>query len=142
MSLCSTPVDNAFNSHTPTLDRESTIAVTLCLPLPLRLFSLWNRAAWDVLPRWTLLARFVSELRAPPCLSQDLMRRTATAEDGLRWARVLSELMKSAGKLCPNSARAAYTEIVARVNVRIRIPEASTAPGCMCINLSKTTDLP
>lgn len=52
------------------------------------------------------------------------MKRTATMEDGLRWARVLSELMKSAGQLAPNSARAAYTELSYHFNVSLLLNHA------------------
>lgn len=51
-------------------------------------------------------------------LVQDLMGRVGSLEDGIRWARTLSELMEVAGKLCPTSVKSAYNEITQRLVVR------------------------
>jgi hypothetical protein len=48
---------------------------------------------------------------------QDLMRRNLLFEDSMRWARCLCEVLAAASALCPDSARAAYAEIVNRLQV-------------------------
>ena len=48
---------------------------------------------------------------------QALMIRTNTYEDLVRWARCLSEIMKQAGQLCQESARASYVEVSSRLQV-------------------------
>ena len=48
---------------------------------------------------------------------QDLMRRNLLFEDSMRWARCLCEVLAAASTLCPDSARAAYAEIVNRLQV-------------------------
>lgn len=53
------------------------------------------------------------------CLpNQALMTRTSSYEDLVRWARCLSEIMKQAGLLCKDSARAGYVEVSSRLQVR------------------------
>lgn len=47
------------------------------------------------------------------------MMRTSTYEDLVRWARCLSEIMKQAGQLCQESARAGYVEVSSRLQVRL-----------------------
>ena len=57
-----------------------------------------------------------TRLRMPP-LAQDLMRRNLLYEDSMRWARALCCVLTCAGTLCPETARAAYVEIVRRLQV-------------------------
>ncbi|EIE19264.1 hypothetical protein COCSUDRAFT_48883 [Coccomyxa subellipsoidea C-169] len=45
----------------------------------------------------------------------ELMRRALMYEDSVRWARCLAEVMRTASVMCPASPRAAYTEIVSRL---------------------------
>ncbi len=49
---------------------------------------------------------------------QDLLRRVLMYEDSIRWARCLAEVMKTASVMCPASPRAAYAEIVSRLQAR------------------------
>ena len=45
------------------------------------------------------------------------MKRALTYNDSVRWARCLCEIIKTASTMCPASARAAYSEIVSRLQV-------------------------
>ena len=45
------------------------------------------------------------------------MARSSTYEDSVRWARCLSEIVKQAGQLCNDSAKAAYVEVTSRLQV-------------------------
>ena len=47
------------------------------------------------------------------------MTRTSSYEDLVRWARCLSEIMKQAGLMCKDSARAGYVEVSSRLQVSL-----------------------
>ena len=56
--------------------------------------------------------------KGPPHMAlQSVMSRNSTFEDAVRWARCLSEIMKQAGQLCSESAKAAYVEVSSRLQV-------------------------
>ena len=55
------------------------------------------------------------------------MGRCLLAEDSVRWARCLAEVLALASQLCPASARAAYAHIVTRLQVHG--PSSCTGPG-------------
>ena len=40
-------------------------------------------------------------------------------DDSVRWARCLAEVMRTASVMCPASPRAAYTEIVSRLQASV-----------------------
>lgn len=48
---------------------------------------------------------------------QSVMGRNNTLEDVVRWARCLAEILKQAGQLCSETARAAYVEVSSRLQV-------------------------
>lgn len=48
---------------------------------------------------------------------QAVLSRNSTYEDSVRWARCLSEIVKQAGQLCNESAKAAYVEVSSRLQV-------------------------
>ena len=48
---------------------------------------------------------------------QSVMSRNSTFEDAVRWARCLAEILKQAGQLCSESAKAAYVEVSSRLQV-------------------------
>ena len=50
-------------------------------------------------------------------LLQSVMGRSSTYEDCVRWGRCLSEILKQAGQLCNESAKAAYVEVSSRLQV-------------------------
>ena len=50
---------------------------------------------------------------------QEMMRRALMYDDSVRWARCLAEVMRTASVMCPASPRAAYTEIVSRLQASV-----------------------
>ena len=48
---------------------------------------------------------------------QAVLGRTGSYEESVRWARCLSEIVKQAGQLCNESAKAAYVEVSNRLQV-------------------------
>ena len=56
---------------------------------------------------------------------QAVLSRTSTFEDSVRWARCLSEIVKQAGQLCNESAKAAYVEVSSRLQVSKALPFSS-----------------
>ena len=48
---------------------------------------------------------------------QSVMGRNSTLEDVVRWARCLAEILKQAGQLCSETAKAAYVEVSSRLQV-------------------------
>ena len=50
-------------------------------------------------------------------LMQGLLARSSTYEDSVRWARIVSEIIKQASQLCNESAKAAYVEVSSRLQV-------------------------
>ncbi len=59
------------------------------------------------------------------CAMQAVLSRTSTYEDSVRWARCLSEIVKQAGQLCNESAKAAYVEVSTRLQVSKAVPLSS-----------------
>ena len=53
---------------------------------------------------------------------QAVLSRSSTYEDSVRWARCLSEMVKQAGQLCNESAKAAYVEVSTRLQVSKALP--------------------
>ena len=74
------------------------------------------------------------------------MGRNSTFEDAVRWARCLAEILKQAGQLCSESAKAAYVEVSSRLQVsstlllhngRHSLLE-SASTGSICITCAST----
>lgn len=59
------------------------------------------------------------------CAMQAVLSRNSTYEDSVRWARCLSEIVKQAGQLCNESAKAAYVEVSSRLQVSKALPLCS-----------------
>jgi hypothetical protein len=49
------------------------------------------------------------------------MKRALVYDDSVRWARCLVEVVKVAATMCPESPRAAYVEIVTRLQVTFSV---------------------
>ncbi len=54
---------------------------------------------------------------------QAVLSRNSSYEDSVRWARCLSEIVKQAGQLCNESAKAAYVEVSSRLQVSKALKE-------------------
>ena len=61
------------------------------------------------------------------CAMQAVLSRNSSYEDSVRWARCLSEIVKQAGQLCNESAKAAYVEVSSRLQVSKALPLSSLA---------------
>lgn len=69
---------------------------------------------------------------------QDLMKRALLYDDSVRWGRCLAEVIKVASTMCPDSPRAAYTEIVTRLQVRMTSqPTSSSCIASGACNLQR-----